>query len=179
MAWNNGKGILLVLAAVIVAIGVAVLVSRRDAERGAVRLADGTEVRVHQVTFGKKHRLVYGPWWQQMLERMPTNLTARFGVRPRIDFTKDDTLVVWIEWRNATNKARYVNWLSMVDSNGLASFPQFIQRNIYQSNGVMLAAFHLGSFPRNERTLTLELTVEHPAPSKPNERQRIGDFRIK
>src|SRR6266581_4757395 len=117
---SNKRKIIALTAALLVVIGIVVLlVSRRDAERGAVRLADGTEVRVQQVTFGKKHRLIYGPWWEQMLQRMPTNVTARFGVRPAaIDFTKEDTLMVWIEWRNGTSNMRSKNWISMVDSNG-------------------------------------------------------------
>ena len=107
MAWTKAKTISLIAAAVLVVIGIVLLFSRRDAERSVVRLADGTEVRVQQVTFGKKHRLVYGSWWEQMLERMPTNVSARFGVRPAaIDFMKEDTLMVWIEWRNGTNKQR-------------------------------------------------------------------------
>src|SRR5439155_22302216 len=108
---------------------------------------------LRQVTYGKKHRFVSGPWWRQMLGRMPTNFTTPFRLAPQIDFTKDDTLVAWVEWRNGTNQMRYPNWLAVLDSNGLQSSPAYIERNILdRSNNVVLSSFHLRSFPRNERT---------------------------
>src|SRR6266404_360011 len=153
MAWHKGKAIPIAALAVALLIAIILLLSRSSSESRSVRLADGTEVLVRQVTYGKKHRLADGPVWRQILERMPTNFTAGLGIRPRIDFTKDDTLVVWLEWRNGANKARGVQWLSVIDSNGLASLSGFIQRNIYHSNNTMLAAFHFRSFPRQQRTL--------------------------
>jgi len=155
MTWTKGKITLTLAGAILLAVLVCLLL-RGASETRTVRLPDGSRVSVRQVSFGKTHRFVDGPPWQQMLAGLPTNITAALGIRPKIRSTVEDTLVVWFQWELGTNTYPWPQWLRLIDSNGLASGAVFVSSSITGSNKATVS-FDLTSFPRNERTLLLEL----------------------
>jgi len=186
MPCSKNKSIVLALAAIVIVIAIIGIFKR--SRHSVVRLPDGSEVSIRQVTFGKTHKLIAGRTWQRMLAGLPTNITARLGIRERIDRTKDDTLVVWLQWYNPTNTspAPYPEYLRVVDTNGLASATMFVEGTMYNfSNHITLMSFYARSFPRDQPTLLLELRMYEPPGNTPvrkltHMRERhLANFRIK
>ena len=65
------------------------------------RLADGSTVSLLGVTYGRKHVMVYGPFWQHAFARLlPENVSRRLGFQFLSHTATNDTLMVWTEMSN-------------------------------------------------------------------------------
>jgi hypothetical protein len=143
----------------------------------SVSLKDGTSLTVRQVSFGKVHRFSGGSLWRRLAAAAPTNITAALGIRVRTDITPTDTLVVWLQWPESTNKPPVPQWIRVVDSNGLASAMAASKAMLQHANNAVAVAFHLANFPRRDRTLLLQLYGADTA--KPNGIKHLADFRLR
>src|SRR5260221_5346688 len=77
-------------AVIVLALGATVFLSNRFFKAPTVTLSDGAQISVRQVSFGKRHRFIDGPPWQQMLGAMPTNITAPLGLRTLTELTTEE-----------------------------------------------------------------------------------------
>jgi hypothetical protein len=65
------------------------------------RLADGSTVSLLGVTYGRKHLMVYGPFWQRAFARLlPENVSRRLGFQFLSHTTTNESLMVWTEMSN-------------------------------------------------------------------------------
>ena len=164
-------------AALLLVAAVVVTTVMRSAPSGtSATLADGSQVTLRQVSYGTEHVFVPGSLWRRAVAGVSTNLAARFGITVLRDVSAQANLIVRMEWHGRTNRAPSFQWLRVLDSNGLASYPVTAFRSMNGSNFSMLTSFRLESFPRRERELRLELSAPHP--TLPNTRQHVADFRM-
>ncbi|HUR45785.1 MAG TPA: hypothetical protein VMZ27_07935 [Candidatus Saccharimonadales bacterium] len=143
-----------------------VLVLLFDQEGYLVKLADGSEVRVLQITYGREHRFLPGPPWQRLLKWLPTKLATRLGVPVLSDTTPVDTLVVWLEWRNQPKSIASNQKLRVVDTNGLYALDVHSSQSITKSNSTF-TSFQIPNFPRHQSSLQFQWFVAATAPTMP------------
>jgi len=159
------------LAAIIVA-GIALFVTGflLHAEKYLVKLPDGSEVRIVQMTYGREHRFVPGPPWQRLLKYLPLRVATLLGVPVIIDSTIEDTLLIWIEWKNHPTPLPNSQKICLVDTNGLSGLDILGSRSITKT-GSVLTAFRLSNFPRHQPSLQLQWFVGNLTTTSPLARQ--------
>jgi hypothetical protein len=167
--WQAGALFVLVIS------GALLLLRGNDGEVREATLADGRQVMVRRVSFGKEHRLVDGALWKRALASVSTNVVSLLGVQTRTRSSREEFLMVWIEWGVATNRPPGPQWLRVIDSHGLASYSEMACSSLNRSNGSVLMGFHLRSFPRREQFLRLELNAYRT----PNAFEKVAEFIVR
>src|SRR5437660_3910855 len=67
----------------------------------SVRLTNGRELTIRQLTYGTEHRFVTGsPGARLVSPILPKSMKARIGVQTLVQKTDAPTVVIWGEWRN-------------------------------------------------------------------------------
>jgi hypothetical protein len=108
------------------------------------------------MTYGKEHHLVQGAPWKRLLRFLPVKVRTALGITILTDHTADDTLLVWMEWRNRTTNSPTTQKLRVMDANGLYGTDAFMRRSIGQSNNTVLASFQITNFPRRRAALQIQ-----------------------
>src|SRR5438874_13599983 len=75
---------------------------QRFASRAArsVRLADGRQLTIREVTYGTNHSFVYGSLWSRVaMALLPASLKARSGAKVYFQHTATPALLIWGEWQ--------------------------------------------------------------------------------
>jgi hypothetical protein len=103
---------------------------------------------IETVTFGKEH--FYGSVWQKFLTRaLPTNVTARLGIKVNRITRTEDELMVWV----GTNASQYGfnNTMVAIDDQGHEGKPAALRV------GSGYCVYPLSWFPRREKMLKLRV----------------------
>ena len=148
-----------------------------------VRLPNGKEINLRQLSYGTVDRFVIGKPWQQALgSYLPTNWSAKLKI-PVIVWTNDvDTLVCWVETRPLI-QFQHTPTVSIVDAEGNESAQVASQRS-YQMGEGRISGYTIASFPRRSQYFFLRVyvfegqigTLMSPGPRRPGGHV---DFKIK
>jgi hypothetical protein len=157
--------LLVAVVGMAVAAGIGILVA--GARRPAQRLTDGSTLTLLAVTYGSKHRLVEGEWWQTLFAPMlPDRLRPQLNRYTSV-YTADHpkTLVLWTHQQKMTPASHWDAeiWETRVvasDEHGCRAetgFPTTAGADLGWPSVECYRAWALPAFPRRGRTVGVQI----------------------
>lgn len=128
-----------------------------------VRLADGRQVTLKAVTFGKTHRYTHAkPWLKPLALLLPANWAARLGAKTFEQTTATEVLMCWFETRPMP-RGRVPFMASVVDEDGdeWGSLPCVFDAALPAEDRTCFM-FMLSNFPRRVPQFRLHLFDSFP-----------------
>ncbi len=147
------------LAVLLLVIAAALLLWQTFSSGAArrVKLPDGRQLTIHQLTYGTNHQFVYGSFWSRMAATvLPPKWKARTGVQTYMQRSDFPALMIWGEWQ-LPRGAHPAPMVIIKDDGASARETATGMWMGVPASGRLLMGWMLQNFPRRTRPLRFEV----------------------